>query len=85
VAVGEVSYVGSQPWPLPASLMLGFTGRATSTDIRVDDDELEAARWWSRDDLRQALDIGEVVIPAGVSISRSLVLGWYGEEIDTSW
>jgi len=85
VVVGEVTYVGSQPWPLPASLMLGFTGRATGTDIRVDDDELEAARWWSRDDLRKALDTGEVVIPAGVSISRSLVLGWYGEEITTSW
>jgi len=85
VHVGEVAYVGSQPWPLPASLMLGFTGRATSTDIRVDDDELEAARWWSRDELREALDSGEVVIPAGVSISRSLVLGWYGGEITTSW
>ena len=85
VTVGEVSYVGSQPWPLPASLMLGFTGRATGTDIRVDDDELEAARWWSREDLRKALETGEVVIPAGVSISRSLVLGWYGEEITTSW
>ncbi len=85
VHVGSVAYVGSQPWPLPASLMLGFTGRATSTDIRVDDDELEAARWWSRDELREALATGEVVIPAGVSISRSLVLGWYGEEITTSW
>lgn len=85
VVVGEVDYVGSQPWPLPASLMLGFVGRATTTDIRVDGDELEAARWWSRDEMRAALDSGEVVVPAGVSISRSLILGWYGEEISTSW
>ena len=52
VHVGEVSYFGSQPWPLPASLMLGFTGRAVSTDIDVDGAEIEEARWWTRDDVR---------------------------------
>ena len=85
VEVGEVAYMASQPWPLPASLMLGFTGRATSTDIRVDEHELEAARWWSRDDVRDAVASGELLIPSGVSISRSLLIDWYGEELDSSW
>jgi NAD+ diphosphatase len=85
VEVGEVSYLASQPWPLPASLMLGFTGRATSTDIRVDGNEIEDARWWSREDVHAAVASGELLIPSGVSISRSLLIGWLGEEVDSSW
>ena len=85
ITVGEVAYAASQPWPLPASLMLGFNGRAVSTDIHVDDNELEAARWWSREDVRAAVDSGELLIPSGVSISRSLLINWYGEELDSSW
>ncbi len=46
--VGDVEYFGNQPWPLPASLMLGFVGRAVSTDIEVDRDEIEEARWFTR-------------------------------------
>jgi NAD+ diphosphatase len=85
ITVGEVSYVASQPWPLPASLMLGFTGRALSTDIQVDEHELEAARWWSRAEVKEAVDAGEMAIPAGISISRHLLINWYGEELDSSW
>ena len=85
IAVGEVTYMASQPWPLPASLMLGFNGRAVSTDIRVDEHELEAARWWSREEVRAAVDSGDLLIPSGISISRSLLIDWYGEELDSSW
>ena len=52
--MGEVTYFGSQPWPLPASLMLGFTGRALSTEIDVDGAEIEEARWWTRAELEAA-------------------------------
>ena len=69
VAVGEVDYFGSQPWPLPASLMLGFTGRAVSTDIDVDGAEIEEARWWTRAEFEAAGRSGELVVPRGVSIS----------------
>lgn len=85
IRVGEVSYFGSQPWPLPASLMLGFVGIAESTEIRIDDDEIEDARWFSREEaLAGALD-GSVVIPSGVSISRTLITGWYGSELPGAW
>lgn len=85
VRVGAVEYVASQPWPLPASLMLGFRARATSTDITVDGTEIEEARWFSRSEARAAAEDGTLVIPPGISISRSLITGWYGEELPGSW
>ncbi len=52
VVVGDVSYFGSQPWPLPASLMVGFIGRATGTAIDVDGSEIEDAQWFTREEMR---------------------------------
>lgn len=82
VQVGEVTYFGSQPWPLPSSLMLGFTGRALSTDIDVDGAEIEEARWWTRAELEEAGRSGELVVPRGVSISSSLIETWFGRPLD---
>jgi NAD+ diphosphatase len=82
VRVGEVRYFGSQPWPLPASLMLGFTGRAVSTDIDVDGAEIEEARWWTRAEFTAAAASGELLVPRGVSISSSLIESWYGRPLD---
>lgn len=85
VAVGEVTYFGNQPWPLPASLMLGFFGRATDTAIEVDLAEIEEARWFSRAELRAGAEAGTLVLPGGVSISRSLIEAWYGGRLPGSW
>lgn len=85
VRVGEVTYFGNQPWPLPASLMVGFTARATSTAIEVDHDELEDARWFTRAEMREQADAGSLVLPGGVSISRSLVEHWYGGPLPGHW
>lgn len=82
VQVGEVTYFGSQPWPLPASLMLGFTGRALTTDIDVDGAEIEEARWWTRRDFEAAGRSGELVVPRGISISSSLIESWFGRPLD---
>jgi NAD+ diphosphatase len=81
VAVGEVDYVASQPWPFPASLMLGFMARATSPEIQVDGDEIEEARWFSREEIREAIKSGEVLSPSGISIAARLVEMWYGEPL----
>ncbi|HEV2798797.1 MAG TPA: NAD(+) diphosphatase, partial [Nocardioides sp.] len=78
VRVGEVTYFGSQPWPLPASLMLGFIGRALSTDIDVDGAEIEEARWWTRAEFEVAARSGELAVPRGISISSSLIETWFG-------
>jgi NAD+ diphosphatase len=85
VVVDEVAYFGNQPWPLPASLMLGFTGRASSTDITCDEDEIAEAGWFTRDQLRAGAQSGALVLPGGVSISRSLIESWYGEKLPGSW
>ncbi len=81
VTVGEVEYVASQPWPFPSSLMLGFMARATSDEINVDGDEIEEARWFSRDELRAAFESGEVIPPYGISIAARLIELWYGKPL----
>ncbi|MFE0581831.1 MULTISPECIES: NAD(+) diphosphatase [unclassified Streptomyces] len=81
VRVGRVEYVASQPWPFPYSLMLGFNARATSSEITVDGEEIQEARWFSRDELRAAFASGEVLPPSGISIAARLVELWYGEPL----
>ncbi len=85
VQVGEVTYFGNQPWPFPQSLMVGFFARATTTEIRVDQDEIEDARWFTREQMRAEAEAGTLVLPGGISISRSLVEAWYGGPLPGSW
>jgi NAD+ diphosphatase len=85
VRVGEVTYFGNQPWPLPASLMLGMLGRATSPEIHVDGREIQDARWFTRARMREETEAGTLVLPGGVSISRSLVEHWYGGPLPGQW
>lgn len=81
VSVGDVSYVASQPWPFPSSLMLGFMARATTSAIEVDGEEIHEARWFSRDDLRAAFESGDVLPPYGISIAARLIELWYGKPL----
>lgn len=78
VEVVDPEYAGSQPWPFPSSLMLGFFARAVTTDISVDGEEIAEARWFTRAELRAAVASGEVHPPGAVSIARRLVEAWYG-------
>lgn len=86
VAVGQVRYLGSQPWPMPRSLMLGFRARAAAgQQIRVDDEEIAEARWFSRDELRAGAAAGEVRLPGPASIAHRIIESWYGEELPAVW
>lgn len=85
VRVVDPEYGGSQPWPFPSSLMLGFFARAVDTDIEVDGEEIAEARWFSRDELRDAVEAGEVLLPGEVSIARRLIETWYGAALPGSW
>ncbi|WP_319804448.1 NAD(+) diphosphatase [Nocardioides malaquae] len=78
VRVGEVSYFGSQPWPLPASLMVAFFGRATTREIDVDGAEITEARWFTRAELRAGLEDGTLTVPRSVSVSASLLTAFLG-------
>ncbi|GHS84938.1 hypothetical protein AGMMS50218_01230 [Actinomycetota bacterium] len=81
VVIGEVQYRGSQPWPFPASLMLGFRAQALTTEIQVDGAEIAQARWFARLDLRAAVRSGAVRLPSRTSIARGLIEEWYGGEL----
>ena len=80
-----VQYLGSQPWPFPASLMLGYHAWAKETTIKVDETEIAEANWYSRDELRAACASGELKLPSSISISRRLIERWYGEELPADW
>jgi NAD+ diphosphatase len=85
VRVGDVSYFGNQPWPFPQSLMVGFFARAETTEIHVDEDEISDARWFTREQLRAEAEAGTLLLPSGISISRSLVEAWYGGPLPGRW
>lgn len=76
VRIADVRYHSSQPWPFPSSLMLGFTARALSAEVNVATDELESARWVTRDFLRD-LEPGDAFrMPRLDSIARRLIDDW---------
>jgi NAD+ diphosphatase len=77
VRVTEVQYHSSQPWPFPCSIMLGFNAVASNERIRLGDDELEDARWFSRKDLAARLEAGDLRLPASFSIAFRLIEDWY--------
>ena len=85
VEVGDVTYFGNQPWPFPASLMVGFFARAVTTEISVDNDEISDARWFTRDEMKAQAEAGTLILPGGISISRSLVETWYGGPLPGQW
>lgn len=85
VRVDEMIYLGSQPWPFPCSLMLGYHAWATTIDVQVDGEEIVEAQWFSRDELAAACQSREVALPPAVSIARRLIERWYGEPLRGDW
>jgi NAD+ diphosphatase len=81
----DIWYLGSQPWPFPRSLMLGYHAWVDDPRIDVDGEEIAEARWFSRDELAQACASGEVRLPPSISIARRLVERWYGSELPGDW
>jgi NAD+ diphosphatase len=79
IEVGEVSYVASQPWPFPSSLMIGFNALADGGDPRPADDELMEVRWFERSEVETAAaGNGDVFLSPPYSIARRLIDAWLG-------
>jgi NAD+ diphosphatase len=81
--VTDPVYLGSQPWPFPASLMLGFTARLDDTlesTLTPDGAEILDLRWFSRSELQAAL--GDIQLPGHTSIARAILEQWYGGAIE---
>jgi NAD+ diphosphatase len=72
----QVRYHSSQPWPFPASIMLGFTATAGDEAIVVDGEELESARWFTREELLASPEDETFRLPRRDSIARRLVEDW---------
>lgn len=98
LTVGDLRYLGSQPWPMPQSLMLGFSARVSGPSeaggtrqggapppIRVDTNEIAEAHWYSRDDLRVAIGAGQILLPSPVSIAHRIIESWYGGPLPKAW
>lgn len=85
--VGPVAYAGAQPWPFPASLMVGFHAWVVGPDGEPADSptpdgvEITHAEWYSRQELRGAVASGAVGLPMRTSIARALIEAWYGSEL----
>lgn len=85
VRVTDPVYLGSQPWPFPASLMLGFRAvvdPAQESTLTPDGEEILDLRWFSRDELTAALP--SIGLPGGTSIARAILEDWYGGPIADS-
>ncbi|QDZ14353.1 NAD(+) diphosphatase [Humibacter ginsenosidimutans] len=82
VVVVDPVYLGSQPWPFPASIMIGMEARAVpgSTQLQPDGEEILALRWFSRDDIWAERD--DILLPGGSSIAHEIVRDWYGGPLD---
>ncbi|MGE0784377.1 MAG: NAD(+) diphosphatase [Sandaracinaceae bacterium] len=74
--VSNLRYRGSQPWPFPRSLMVAFLADATSTEFTLDPEELESARWVTKDEVRAPEGY---FIPPPFSLAHQLIMGWANE------
>lgn len=80
--LGTPRYLGSQPWPFPRSMMLGFTARAQDTALTLDAREIEEARWFTRAELDAGLAGGAVGLPATTSIAYRMITAWRNGELE---
>lgn len=84
VGVGQVTYLASQPWPYPSSLMIGCAGEALSDEIKLDPAELEAARWVSREEMAQVFagEHPDIKAPRKGAIAGFLLAAWLADRLD---
>jgi len=78
IAVGEVAYHSSQPWPFPSSLMIGCHGQALDTDIKIDPEEMADVRWFERNEVAKALNEASATlkVPGAIAIAHHLIKDW---------
>jgi len=83
VEVSEINYLGSQPWPFPASLMIAFEAITSTPQLaRPDGDEIEEIHWFSRADVKSAIENKSLILPLEISVARQMIKAWYGAGAD---
>jgi len=80
VSVREINYLGSQPWPFPASIMISFDAVTDFPDAaRPDGTEITEVKWFTRDQLRAEANAGTLLLPPTISVARKMIERWLGE------
>jgi NAD+ diphosphatase len=77
VQLSEIKYLGSQPWPFPASVMIAFEAITDAPEeARPDGEEITEVKWFSRAELKAAAEDGSLLLPPAVSVARRMIEGW---------
>jgi NAD+ diphosphatase len=79
--VHNIQYQASQPWPFPATIMIGLKAESKSLDFTVDNDEIKEARWFSPEELQQMVQDKKIIISKEGSISKFLIEAWLKEHL----
>jgi NAD+ diphosphatase len=80
ITVSEIKYLGSQPWPFPASIMIAFEAVTDNPDVaKGDGEEITEVKWFSRAELKAAAQDGSLLLPPAISVARKMIEGWLGE------
>ena len=80
VVLRDITYLGSQPWPFPASIMIAFDAVTDSPETaRPDGAEIIEVKWFTRDQLRAEAKAGTLLLPPLISVSRRMIEHWLGE------
>ena len=83
VELTQINYLGSQPWPFPASLMIAFEAITNTPELaRPDGEEIEEIRWFTRSDMKNAIADKSLILPLEISVARQMIKAWYGENAD---
>jgi len=83
VELTKINYLGSQPWPFPASLMIAFEAITDTPELaRPDGDEIEEIRWFSREEMKSAILDKSLILPFEISVARQMINAWYGDGAD---
>jgi NAD+ diphosphatase len=84
VELTDINYLGSQPWPFPASLMIAFEAITNTPELaRADGEEIEEIRWFSRQDMKAAITDKSLILPLEISVARQMIKAWYGQRADS--
>jgi NAD+ diphosphatase len=80
VLVREISYLGSQPWPFPASIMISFDAVTDAPEIaRPDGQEITEVKWFSRAEVKAQSDAGTLLLPPTMSVARKMIDRWFAQ------
>ena len=83
VELTQINYLGSQPWPFPASLMIAFEAVTNTPQLaKADGDEIEEIRWFSRAEMKAAILNKSLILPLEISVARQMIKAWYGPGAD---